>query len=168
MSWFEVTAARHKHTTFVSDQNKGELADKRASYLSFCVIFSPCEISYNGSYDELSKAFVEAIRTHSIDVEISCPADGVKNERIIKVRSSGTSFRIAMSCNEFTVALNMLSNSVKNTIIRLSTDDPYPYRANPEKLQRGCDLLEGRVDSSSYPNDEVAIDLAGFNVLFDN
>ena len=46
---------------FVSDQLKEPSGGEDAYFLSFCVIFSECSVSYNGSYDETSKNFVEAI-----------------------------------------------------------------------------------------------------------
>lgn len=153
---------------FFSDQMKEPTGGEDAYFLSFCVIFSECSVSSNGSYNDTSKSLVEAIAKSRIQIEISCPPDGVHNKTLIVLRGSGSYFRIAMKHEDFLVFLSMLNNSTDSKIVRLTIPDPYPSRIPDETLERARDLLDGRAGGVTYPHDQVAIDLLGFGLLFDN
>jgi len=168
MSWFEIAAARKNHTMFVSDQQKEPSEGEDAYFLSFSVIFSECSVSYNGACDEISNNFVEAIRKKEIQIDVSCPRDGVHNKTAIELRKSGAAFRVAMNHQEFSVFISMLQNSEDSKILRLSIPDLYRYRIGDGVLTRARVVLEGQGQGGVEPDDKVEIDLVGFGLLFDN
>jgi hypothetical protein len=168
MSWFDIVAERKKHTMFFSDQMKEPSGGEDAYFLRFCVMFSRCRLVYNGSYDEISRAFVEAIKSHPIEMEFGCPVDGVHNKTLINLRQSRSSFRIAMSHQDYIVFLSMLNNPDQGLKIELSIPDPYPDRISSETLLRASELLEGRAQDAVHPHDNVDIKLVGFSILFED